>query len=64
MRIDRIKIISEMARQNIKVNDLAKKANICKSTVSGVRNGKSCTDVVGKAIAQALGVDVTELLEI
>ena len=25
MRIDRIKLISEMARQSIKVNDLAKK---------------------------------------
>ena len=28
MRIDRIKLISEMARQSIKVNDLAKKAGV------------------------------------
>ena len=63
MRIDRIKLISEMARQSIKVNDLAKKAGVSANTISGIRNGKSCINAIGEAIANALEVDINDLTE-
>lgn len=63
MRIDRVKLISEMARQRIGTKDLADKSGVSRATISSIRNGKSCLDVVGKAIANALGVDVKDLIE-
>lgn len=63
MRIDRIKLISEMARQNLRVNELAEKAGVSTNTVSAIRCGKNCSKLAGNAIAKALNVDVTELLE-
>lgn len=63
MRIDRIKLIAEMARQDITAKDLSKKCGVSRATISNVKNGKSCIDSVGNAIANGLGVDVADLLE-
>lgn len=63
MRIDRIKLIAEMARKNLKVKDLARLAGISRMTVTAVRGGKSCTSSTATHIARALGVDVTEIME-
>lgn len=63
MRIDRIKLITEMAKQDMKQKDLAEKAGISRATVNYVKSGKSCSEKVGKKIANALGVEVNELLE-
>lgn len=63
MKIDRIKLISEMARQRMTTKVLADKCGVSRATISAIRNGKSCIDVVGKAIANALGVDVNDLIE-
>ena len=63
MRIDRVKLIAEMARQNLKVTDLASKAGISRVTITAARSGKSIGGNTAGHIARALGVDVTELLE-
>ena len=63
MRIDRIKLITEMAKQDMKQKDLAEKAGISRATVNYVKSGKSCSEKVGKKIANALGVEVNDLLE-
>ena len=42
MRIDRVKLISEMARQEISVKDLAEKSGVSRVTVTSMRSGKSC----------------------
>ncbi len=63
MRIDRIKLITEMAKQDMKQKDLAERAGISRATVNYVKSGKSCSEKVGKKIANALGVEVNELLE-
>lgn len=63
MQIDRVKLISEMARQRMTTRELADKSGVSRATISYIRNGKSCLDVVGKAIANALGVEVKDLLE-
>lgn len=63
MRIDRVKLIAEMARQNMQVNALAEKAGVSRVTVTAMRGGKSCNKNSVLHIARALGVDVAELTE-
>lgn len=63
MRIDRVKLIAEMARKNTTCNELAEKALVSRVTVSAMRCGKSVTENSARSVARALGVDVSELLE-
>lgn len=63
MRIDRVKLISEMARQDLTVKALAEKALVSRMTVSAMRCGKSVNENSARRVAQALGTDVTSLLE-
>lgn len=63
MRIDRVKLISEMARKDLTVKALAEKALVSRMTVSAMRCGKSVNENSARRVAQALGMDVTELLE-
>ena len=63
MRIDRVKLIAEMARQEIRVQELAEKAGVSRVTITGMRGGKSCTENSVKHVAKALGVPVESLLE-
>lgn len=63
MRIDRIKLISEMARQDLRGADLAARAGVSKVTITAIRGGKSCARNTALRIARALGVDVTEIME-
>lgn len=63
MRIDRVKLIAEMARQEIRVQELADKAGVSRVTITGMRGGKSCTENSVKHVAKALGVPVESLLE-
>lgn len=44
MRIDRVKLIAEMARQSIRAQDLADKACVSRCTIVALRGGKSCTE--------------------
>ena len=63
MRIDRVKLIAEMARQNVTSIRLAEKSGVSRVTVSALRCGKTCTSETASKIARALGVDVTEIIE-
>ncbi|HIZ30696.1 MAG TPA: helix-turn-helix transcriptional regulator [Candidatus Fournierella merdipullorum] len=63
MRIDRVKLIAEMARQDITSIQLAEKAGVSRVTVSALRCGKTCTAETAGKIVRALGVDVTEIVE-
>lgn len=63
MKIDRVKLIAEMARQRMTVKQLAVLSGASRPTITNVRAGKYCTDLTGKAIARALGVDVSEIVE-
>ena len=63
MHIDRIKLIAEMARQDIGISQLANMASVSRCTVSALRGGKSCTENTVKRVAAALGVTVEELKE-
>ncbi len=63
MRIDRIKLVTELAKRDMTAKHLAELSGLSRATVSNVKSGKSCTDEVGQKIAKALGVDVTEIME-
>ena len=63
MRIDRIKLIAEMARQDVTVNELAKVSGVSRVTITAIRTGKTCTPTTCAKLAAALGVDPAELVE-
>ena len=62
MRIDRVKLVSELTRQDMTQKRLAELAGVSRATITYIRGGKCCTDEVGHKIARALGVDVTEIM--
>lgn len=62
MRIDRVKLIAEMARRDMKVQELADKATVSRTTVTALRGGKSCNENSIRRVAQALDVPLEALL--
>lgn len=62
MYIDAMKVQVLMGRNNLNTTQLAKKSNVSRQTISCINSGKSCTPVVACKIANALEVDVTEIL--
>lgn len=63
MRIDRVKLISLMAERDMPCNRIVKLTGLSRSTVTSVRSGKSCSQETAELIAEALGVDVSELIK-
>lgn len=63
MRIDRVKLVAELARQDMTQKRLAELAGVSRATINYIRGGKSCSDEVGRRIAQALGVKVEKIME-
>lgn len=63
MRINRVKLIAEMARQDLKVKDLAVLASVSRVTITAMRSGKSCSTNSVLHVSKALGVDMSELIE-
>ncbi len=61
MRIDRVKLVTEMAKRDMTQACLADLAGTSRATINYIRAGKSCTDEVGQKIAKALGVDINAL---
>lgn len=63
MRIDRIKLISEMARQDMTQLRLAELSDVSRATISAIQNGRSCSGKSAVKIAGALKVPLETLLE-
>lgn len=63
MRIDRVKLVTELAKRDMSQKRLAELAGISRATINYVRAGKSCSDEVGQKIADALGIDIAKILE-
>ena len=63
MRIDRVKLIAEMARLDMSAASLSEKAAVSRSTVTALRGGKSCNANSVRRVAAALGMTVESLLE-
>ena len=63
MRMDRIKLTTELVRRDMTQKKLAELAGISRATVNYIKAGKSCSEEIGQKIARALKIDVTEILE-
>ncbi len=63
MRINRIKLITELEKREMTQKRLAELSGVSRVTINYIKGGKRCTDEVGQKIADALGVDVTEIIE-
>lgn len=63
MRIDRIKLVTEMARQDMTQLKLAELTGMSRATISGIQNGRSCSSRSAVKIADALKVPLETLLE-
>lgn len=63
MRIDRIKLATELARRDMTQSKLAEIIGVSRTTINNIRAGKSCTDEIGRKIAKALNVDIAEIIE-
>ena len=44
MRIDRIKLVAELARRDMTQSKLADLAGVSRATVNYIKSGKSCSD--------------------
>lgn len=63
MRIDRIKLVTEMARRNITQLKLVELSGVSRATISGIQNGLSCSSRTAVKIADTLKVPLENLLE-
>lgn len=63
MRINRIKLVTEMARQDMTQLRLVEMSGVSRATISGIQNGRSCSSRSAVKIADALNVPLETLLE-
>ena len=63
MRIDRVKLVSELKRQELTQKRLAEISGVSRATINYIKSGKSCSEEIGKKIAKALNVPIENLLE-
>lgn len=63
MRLDRKKLMLVMYDKNITQIKLAEASGVSRATVNSVRGGKSCSEETANKIAQALNVNLKEILE-
>lgn len=63
MRIDRIKLVAALTRRDMTQAKLAERTGVSRATINYIKNGKSCTDEVGRKIAVGLGIPIEELIE-
>lgn len=61
--VDRIKVISEMARQDLTGEELAQMAGVGRSAVIKMRQGQAVWRTTATHVARALGMDLEDLKE-
>lgn len=63
MRLDRNKIYLQLARQGLSVSDLSVRYGVSRQRIHVILNSVSVSTKTAGRIAQALGVDVTEIID-
>lgn len=62
MQVDRVKLIAEMARQNMSNARLSELSGVSTPAISAIRNGKRCYARTAQKLADALGVPLSYLV--
>lgn len=63
VKLDRVNLITRLAKRRMKVNECASKACVSRATLSGILSGKRCSEYTAAKIADAFDCELTELLE-
>ena len=63
MRIDRLKFVAELTKQDLTLIELSKRSGVNRVTLSNIKCGKSCREDIAQKVAKALNVKVEELIE-
>lgn len=63
MKIDRVKFITELAKQELTLIEFSKKIGVNRATLSRIKNGKSCRDDIAYKIANGLEVSIKDLIK-
>ena len=61
--VDRIKVISEMARQDLTGEELAQKVGVGRSAVIKMRKGQAVWRTTATHVARAMGMNLEDLKE-
>lgn len=64
VRIDRKKLVCTMLDKDLNVKELAELSGISRSTITSIRNGKSCAKGTVYILAKALGMEPEELIQV
>lgn len=63
MRIDRKKLKIAMVERDLSRQMLSDLSGVGTGTISSVCGGKNCSNLTGRALAAALGMELADLLE-
>lgn len=63
MRIDRIKLTTELMRQDMTQKTLSERSGVSRVTITGIKSGRSCSEETAEKLAKALKVPLKKLLE-
>ncbi len=64
MRINRIKLVTELTKRDMTQLELSKLSGVSRTTINFIKNGKSCSDATAGKIAKALNVPVEQLIDL
>ena len=63
MRIDRVKLATELARREWRDKRLAELSGVSRATLSAIKGGKTISPDTAQRVAGALGLPMEELIE-
>lgn len=63
VQMDRVAIITEMARRHMSCNQLVELSGVSRVTITAARSGKSCSRETAEKLAAGLGVPVADIIE-
>ena len=63
MRLDRVKFVTELTKQDLTLKELANLSGVNRVTLSNIKCGKSCRDDIASKVANALKVKIEDLME-
>lgn len=63
MKLDRVKVIAEMAKQRMTVNQVCKLSGLSRVTITNIRAGKDCNRATALAVSRAMNIPLDRLTE-